>query len=115
MNNHKDILEGLFKQLPTEQLPADFRSAMMQRIMKESIRAKKWEEIWHWVALILASGAMLGLGIFVIRSLELPKIVLTLSERAAIPFYMYLVALVVILLFGDYFIRKKYREKHKEE
>lgn len=114
-NNEKDILKDLFGKLPQEQLPADFRSQMMQKILAESVRIKKRNERLSWLAVVIASLFIVGLMVLAFLYLEIPRIHITLPSPENIPFYLYIGFLSLLLLAGDYLMRKKYKEKHKQE
>lgn len=113
-NNEKDYLKNLFRQLPEEPLPFDFRTTMMQRVMAETTRVKKRNERLGLMAVILAALAMIGLCIAAIIYMEVPRISLSIQAVASAPFYIYIGILALLLLWGDYVMRKRYREKHKE-
>lgn len=118
-----DPLKELFRQLPTEQLPADFRSSMMHRIMVEAERVEKRNERWMLVAIIGASLIIIGLGVaaFYFLGFTLPEATsfkLPSFERLSfreLPSILYLGVLTLLLLFGDHKIRRAYYNKHKED
>lgn len=116
INREKDYLEGLFRQLPEETLPSDFRMRIMQQITEETERVKRRNRYLSWVALVVASIVILGLGILAIIHIGFPKITVTISMDAlkTIPFYVYIAFLAFLLLLGDHYFRKRYREKHKD-
>lgn len=115
-NNDKDYLEGLFRQLPQEPLPVDFRMRIMQQVSQEALRVKKRNERWSWVALIVASLVVLGLGVGAFLYIGVPKISLSISLQAlkTVPFYLYIAFLGFLLLCADHLFRKRYREKHND-
>lgn len=110
----KDLLANLFKQLPEEPLPTDFRANMMQQIMAEAERVKKRNERLSLLAIILASLVILGLGVVAFIYLGIPKVSISLSVSTltTIPFYLYIGGIVLLLLWADYSFRRKYKEKH---
>ncbi|MDH6535710.1 hypothetical protein D0T51_11780 [Parabacteroides sp. 52] len=115
MNREKDILKNLFKQLPEEQLPVDFRTNLMQQVLAESARVKKQNEYGGLIAVILASLAILALATVAFLYMKIPQITIDWSSLTIPSFYFFIGALAFILLVGDYLMRKKYRERHKEE
>jgi hypothetical protein len=120
----QDPFKELFRQLPTEQLPVDFRSNMMHQIMGEVERVKKRNERWMLVAIVAASLIFVGLGIgaFYFMGFTLPEVSATfktptfeLPSFSKLPSVLYLGVLTLLLLFGDHKIRRTYYKKHKEE
>lgn len=116
-NNNKDYLHDLFSQLPEKQLSPDFRMRMMRQIEQEALRIQKRNRRFSWLALGLASAGLLVLGILTLIHLELslPSFRLSAEALATVPFYLYIVFLAFLLLLADHYLRKRYREKHKEE
>jgi fatty acid desaturase len=116
-NKENDYLKDLFTRLPEEPLPTDFRVRLMQQIQEEAVWIKKRNERLSWIILILASLAMLTLGILAVIYLGIPKFSFEISTEAiqTFPFYLYIAFLVFLLLFADHYFRKKYREKQKGE
>ncbi len=113
-NNKSDQLRNLFRKLPEESLPVDFRTKMMQQIMVEAQRVKKRNERLALMAIILASIAILGLCVGVLIYIGIPKISLSIPSVTSMSFYLYIGVLALLLLWGDYAMRKRYKEKHKE-
>lgn len=114
-----DLLKSLFHRLPESDLPSAFRENMMQKIMKEAVRIKKRNERLTLFAIIIASLAMVSLAVLAFFYLEIPKVTISfsmpdLSGLPSVPFYVYIGILSLVLLFGDYKMRKQYREKHKK-
>ena len=116
-NNKKqnDLLENLFRQMPEEPLPASFRSNVMQQILAEAVRIKKRNERLGLIAVIAASVIMLALAVVALLYLEIPKMTFRIPNLTSVPFYLYIGGLGLLLLWGDHIIRKKYKEKHKEQ
>lgn len=116
MNDKKDILQELFRQLPEKPLPDDFRARVMQQVLVEKKRAKKRNEVWAWTAVIVASMAILTFGFLAFQYLGIPKFSLSLSKQAleTLPFYAYIAFLALLLLLGDFFFRKTYYRKEQE-
>ncbi|MDF9829300.1 hypothetical protein [Parabacteroides sp. PF5-6] len=116
-NREEDYLQGLFRQLPVEPLPVDFRMQLMQQIQEEALRVKKRNERLSWAALIIASLVILTLGVLAVIRLGIPKISIDISMEAmqTIPFYLYIAGLAGLLLFADHYFRKRYRAKHKDD
>jgi len=108
-------LKDLFKQLPEDALPVDFRTTLMQRIVKENIRIKKRSDRWTLFSIIVASLCMIGLAVLCFLYLEIPLLSWSWPSTTLSPFYLYIGALALLLLGGDYLMRKRYREKHKKE
>lgn len=116
-NKEKDYLQGLFRQLPEEPLPVDFRMQIMQQIQEEALRVKKRNERLSWAALIIASLVILTLGVLAVIRLGMPKISFNISMEAlqTIPFYLYIALLAGLLLFADHYFRKRYKEKKSKD
>jgi len=113
-NRSIDVLKPLFQRLPEEDLPSSFRENMMKKIMEEAVRTKKRNERLGLLAVILASVVVLALAVFVFIYMEIPQLEISLPKLTSISFYLYIGALSLLLLFGDYIMRKAYREKYKK-
>ncbi len=122
--NQQDPLRKLFTQLPKEKLPESFRSTLMQQIRAEAARIKKRNERLSMAAIIGASVFMLGLGIlgFLYTDITIPEIDLSIPAMkwpkipsfTSVPLYLFIGILSLLLLFGDYQMRKAYRRRHKD-
>ncbi|MDR0750814.1 MAG: hypothetical protein LBF62_14755 [Tannerellaceae bacterium] len=106
----EDILKDLFNRMPREEVPADFRQEVMQQIYAESVRIKKRNERFGLLSVIAASLLILALAAASIIYLGLPEIEWT--SLPSIPFYLYIGALALLLLLGDYKLRESYKKKH---
>ncbi len=106
-----DLLGDLFKRIPEEELPASFRSNVMQQIMLESAKAKKRDERFSLLAAIVASLIMISLAIVSFVYMEIPKIALPMISTSALAFYLYIGAITLILLFVDYKLRNLFHKK----
>ncbi|MDR1623986.1 MAG: hypothetical protein LBS04_03335 [Tannerellaceae bacterium] len=103
-------LKDLFNRMPREEIPVDFRQKVMQQIYAESVRIKKRNERFGLLSIIAASLLIIVLAAASIVYLGLPKIEWT--SLPSIPFYLYIGALALLLLFGDYKLRESYKKKH---
>lgn len=114
MNKKKnpDILEGLFRQMPEEELPASFRLNVMQQIAREAIRVRKRNERLGLAAVIAASLLMLAMAVISFFYMEVPRISWPKIDMTAFSFYFYIGTLTLLLLFLDYKLRKVF---HKDE
>lgn len=110
-----DLLENLFKQMPEAPLPASFRSTVMQQILAEAARVRKRNERWGLIAIIAASAAIFALAALSLIYLKMPQISLRIPDLSSVPFYLYIGALGLLLLWFDHLMRKRYKERHKEE
>lgn len=109
-------MKRLFTQLPKEKLPNSFRSTMMQQIMAEAIRIRKRNERLALAAIIAASAVMLTLGVLVFIYTDIPTPKIDWPEMPSLtsaPLYLFIGALSLLLLFGDYQMRKIYKRRHK--
>ncbi|WP_280749313.1 hypothetical protein [Parabacteroides sp. PF5-9] len=104
-------MKQLFKQLPEKQLPADFRSAVMQQVMAETVRLKKRNERFGFIAVLIASVCMIALAIMALIFHGIPKISIQLPSVIYFSFYGFIGICCLFLLFLDYFFRKKFKEK----
>ena len=116
MNRYEenDFLGNIFRQLPGESLPEDFRVHMMWKIEAEAARIRKRNERLGLLAVVIASLAIIALAVLAIIYLEIPKITISVSALSALPFYFYIGALVLLLLAADHAMRKQYRKRHKD-
>lgn len=112
--NENDFLKDMFRKLPEEKLPQDFRMQMMQKITAEAARIRKRNERLGLLSIIAASLVIVGLAVAALLYLKLPEIEISLTSLASVPFYFYIGALVLLLLTGDYIMRRQYRKKHKD-
>jgi hypothetical protein len=107
----KDILKDLFNRMPREEEPpVDFRQKVMQRIYTEAAGIKKRNERLGLLSIIAASLFIIVLAATSVAYLGLPKI--EWASLPSIPFYLYIGALALLLLFADYKLRKSYKKKH---
>ncbi|WP_165154596.1 hypothetical protein [Parabacteroides sp. ZJ-118] len=100
-----DFLRDLFSRIPEEELPASFRSNVMRQIMLESVKAKKRDERFGLLAVILASLVMISLAVASLIYMGIPRISLPALDTSALAFYLYIGALALILLLADYKLR----------
>lgn len=105
-----DLLEGLFKRMPEEKLPASFRSNVMRQILLEDAKAKKRNERFSLLTVVLGSLAMISLAISSLIYMEIPKIRVPNIEVSDLYFYLYIGAITLALLFADYKFRKVFRK-----
>ncbi|MDR1202363.1 MAG: hypothetical protein LBL58_12180 [Tannerellaceae bacterium] len=106
----KDVLKDLFNRMPQEELPVDFRKKVMQQVYADVVKIKKRNERFGLLSVIAASLSIIVLATASIIYLDLPKI--ELSDLPSMPFYLYIGALTLLLLFGDYKLRKSYKKRH---
>lgn len=117
-NNLKDSRSNVMKQAlarrQTERLPSNFSYRMMERVRLEAEKKNKRKVWMGWIALLLSSMSLLGLGVYcLVFYLDfsfadyLPRIDVQRDSSLFI-FYFYIAILVLILLGLDYWLRKKY-------
>lgn len=132
IKNEDDILSNLFREMPDEQLPFDFRSNLMQRIQSEIIGVQRRKERLLMVSAILASLFMVLIAVFLLvfnfssdtidfTRLAVPHLrwpqFMELNP-AGIHFCVYVGVLVLVLLIADNRIRHaflKNKEKQKAD
>jgi hypothetical protein len=108
----KDSLKEMFNRMSVEELPVDFREKVMQRVYTEAAKAKKRNERFALLSVIAASLSIVVLTVASLIYLDLPKTEWLLSDLPSVPFYLYIGVLTLLLLLGDYKLRKSYRKKH---
>jgi hypothetical protein len=108
----KDSLKELFNRTPVEELPVDFREKVMQRIYTEAAKTKKRNERFGLLLVITASLFIIVLAVGSLIYLDLPKTEWLLRDLPSMPFYLYIGALALLLLLGDYKLRKSYGKRH---
>lgn len=116
-DNQYDPLKELFDRLPGEPLPASFRRVMMHQIMEEAVKVKKRTERLTLLAVICASLFMIALGVLALYYLDVPELelhTLKLPSFSLLLPYVPMVVLLLVLLLGDYWMRRLYYKKHKE-
>lgn len=111
MNEKNDLLKELFDRMPEEELPASFRADVMKQITAEAERIRKRTRRWEWVALIAASLFMIGLATASLLYMDLPRISMQLPDMRALPFYVYIGVLTLILLGADYKFRQLFEKR----
>ena len=118
MTEKNDILKDLFSRMPEEELPASFRANAIRQIMAEAERIRKRNERWGWIAVIAASLLMIGVAIASFLYMGIPKISVPIPDLDALPFYVYIGMLTLILLGADYKLRQIFKRRqmsHKEK
>ncbi|MDR1403554.1 MAG: hypothetical protein LBJ60_07645 [Tannerellaceae bacterium] len=109
----KDFLEDLFSGTPQEELPVDFQKNVMRQVYAESVKMKKRNERFGLLSVIAASLLLLALAATSILYLvDLPEIEWRLPDLLSMPFYLYIGALALLLLLGDYKLRKFYEKRY---
>ena len=107
-----DLLKDLFRRMPEEELPSGFKERMMEKVCAEAVKIKKRNERLTLLSVILASIVILSLAVLSLIFLEIPRITLSLSALASVPFYLYIGILALLLLFADYKLRRNYMKRH---
>lgn len=117
-NNQKDSRSNAMKQAlarrQTERLSSNFSYRMMERVRLEAEKKNKRKVWMGWIALLLSSMSLLGLGVYcLVFYLDfsfadyLPQTNVR-QDSSLFIFYFYIAILVLILLGLDYWLRKKY-------
>lgn len=110
--NQTDIFKDLFSSMPEEKLPSSLRSDIMQQIIKESAKRKKRNDFWELLAIIFASFGMIGLASFAFIYMKIPSFSIHKLDFSSFPFFFYIGAIVLLLLFTDYKLRQTfYKDK----
>lgn len=104
----KDALEQLFMQLPEERLPIDFRATLMQKVMRQAAVKRKRNECLSWLALIMASIALIALAVASLAYLDFSWPHFELFKGESYPFYCSIGVLALLLLVVDYKLRQHY-------
>lgn len=117
-NNQKDSRSNAMKQAlarrQTERLSSNFSYRMMERVRLEAEKKNKRKVWMGWIALLLSSMSLLGLGVYcLVFYLDfsfadyLPQTNVR-QDSSLFIFYFYIAILALILLGLDYWLRKKY-------
>lgn len=104
----KGSWEQLFGQLPEERLPMDFRATLMQKVMRQAAVKRKRSERLGWLALILASIALIALAVASLAYLDFTWPHFELFKGDSYPFYGSIGVLALLLLVVDYKLRQLY-------
>ena len=104
----KSTLEQLFVQLPEERLPKDFRVTLMREVMRQAAIKRKRNERLSWLALLLASCALIALAIGSLLYLDFSWSRFELFKGESYSFYCSIGALALLLLLADYKLRQLY-------
>ena len=100
--------EQLFTQLPEERLPMDFRATLMQKVMRQAAIRRKHNERLSWLALIMASIALIALAVASLAYLDFSWTHFELFKGECYPFYCLIGVLALLLLMLDYKLRQLY-------
>ena len=100
--------EQLFAQLPEERLPMDFRATLMQKVMRQAAIKRKRNERLSWLALIMASIALIALAVASLAYLDFSWTPFELFKGESYPFYCLIGVLALLLLMLDYKLRQLY-------
>ena len=100
--------EQLFAQLPEERLPMDFRATLMQKVMRQAAIKRKRNERLSWLALIMASIALIALAVACLAYLDFSWSRFELFKGESYPFYCSIGGLALLLLLADYKLRQFY-------
>jgi hypothetical protein len=109
-----DWLKPLFSRLPNEDLPDSFKEELMKRIGAEADRIRKRNELIGLLIVSLASLAIAGLAAGALLYAGVRCVRWDMPELVALPFYLYIGALTLLLLGGDHLLRRTYRKKHPD-
>ncbi len=104
----KDSWEQLFAQLPQERLPIDFRAKLMREVIHQEAARRKRNERLGWLALILASCALIALAAATLVYLNFAWPQFELFRGESFPFYGSIGVLALLLLLADYKLRRLY-------
>lgn len=104
----KGSWESLFSQLPEEQLPIDFHAKLMREVMRQAAVKRKRNERLSWLALGLASIALIALAVGSLLYLDFSWPHLELFIGESYPFYGSIGVLALLLLLADYKLRQLY-------
>ena len=104
----KSTLDQLFVQLPEERLPKDFRAILMREVMRQAAIKRKRNERLSWLALLLASCALIALAIASLLYLDFSWSRFELFKGESYSFYCSIGVLALLLLLADYKLRQLY-------
>lgn len=104
----KDSWEQLFAQLPEERLPMGFRATLMGEVMRQAAAKRKRDERLSWLALLLATCALIALAVGVLLYLDFSWPHFELFKGEGYPFYCSIGVLALLLLLADYKLRQLY-------
>lgn len=108
MKRDNDKFKDLFGKLPDEQLPKDFRFAVMKKVHLASLEKQRKTEVWSWILVSFTALIMLGLGIFAIWYVGLPDLTIRKPDLSSLGFYCFIGICALILLGLDYILRRHY-------
>lgn len=129
MQNKKDILVKLFREMPDEQFPSGFRSNLMLRIQSEAVRIQKRKERLVILCVILASLFMILTALFLLvfsfssDTIDLSRLIVPQLQwprffeldQTSVHFYTYVGLLVLVLLIADNRIRHAFLKKKEKQ
>ena len=104
----KSTLDQLFVQLPEERLPMGFRAALMREVMRQAAIKRKRNDRLSWLALIMASIALIALAVACLAYLDFSWSRFGLFKGESYPFYCSIGGLALLLLLADYKLRQLY-------
>lgn len=109
-----DLLKKLFSRMPEAELPDSFRQNVMEQIRKEAVRIQKRKERTGLATIIAASLGIIGIAVFVLIYIGMPKIEISIPSLPNLPFCLYIGAISLLLLGADYKLRQFFRKKQTE-
>jgi hypothetical protein len=109
----QDVLKSIFDRMPEEKLPSSFQSVVMQRIEKEAVRISKRNGRLRLLALISASGTVVGVVVAALIYLDIPSIGIEIPPVSFPPFYPIFGLLALVLLVADHLLRRLYKNKYR--
>lgn len=128
MQNEKDILVKLFREMPDEQLPSGFRNNLMLRIQSETIRVQKRKERFVILCVVFASLIMILTALFLLvfnfssDTVDFSRLIMPQLQwpsffefdQTSVHFYTYVGLLVLALLIADNRIRHSFFKKKEK-
>ncbi|MGM9759377.1 MAG: hypothetical protein ACI30I_04575 [Parabacteroides sp.] len=110
----QDSSRGLFAQLPERELPADFRTKVMERVMQ--VEARRQRRIYWGELIAIGMGVLFLLGLatvfFLYMDIQLPDLRMPKLRPDKVLFYGYLGFLSLCLLGADHLLRRYYQSRH---
>ncbi|MDR1357435.1 MAG: hypothetical protein LBJ58_07190 [Tannerellaceae bacterium] len=107
-----DRLRALFGRMPEEALPVGFNERMMSRVREEAVRRERRAGRLEALGLALSSLSVAGVLAGALIYAGVPTIRWEAPELAALPFYLHIGSLALVLLGMDYLVRRAYRKRH---
>ena len=119
MDSQDKKLHDLFERMPHQQPSPQFRDTLMAKVHAEAARKERRSNIIAWSWLVVTVLLILAIGVAALQmtgtlemSMRLPQIKFDSETIISIKSASFICAIISLLLYADYALRKRYSSKH---